>query len=712
MGATDDTQLEWRPDIEGLRGVAVLLVVLYHVRFPGFTGGFVGVDVFFVLSGFLITGLLRTELQRTGRLDLPRFYARRAQRLLPAVTAMTLFVLAFSALFHSPITQREIALTGVATAGYFSNLQFGAAATDYLASTADSNPLLHTWSLGVEEQFYLAWPVLLLAAAMTLSSRQRVESGAQGRAARRILGMTLLLMGISFGFEMWLMGTGRSHWAFFGSPARAWQFACGALAWQVLSSRAHGGAAGALTGGRGVPWGVLGWVGLGLVIASGIIMSTRTAYPGLAAILPTAGTVLVLLAGAHAGRSGAAALLAFPPVRLLGRLSYSWYLWHWPVLVFAREFSDGFPIAERLAWLLVSLGMAAVSYRWIEHPIRTSRWIRHRTKAGLALLASLTVIGLGAAGGFWRLAHVGTLRPDQQRFAMVAEELPLHFTRGCLVGFEAVEATVCRDGPVDGALRIALFGDSHAAQWGPTLEVLAREEGWSVYSLTKVSCPVPKVTIHNPQLGRPDIECDEWRKAALDSLEAIQPQLVIASTYVGYALADAEWEQGFRDILDDLLPRTGRVLLIDDTPIPGFDVPACLSRLSWQTMVGVPALGRKSCAFLGDTPANQRVAAATGRVTAGTPGVRQLSLTATICPGGECPAETGNLVVFSDDTHLSNAFAASLAPVLRDELLSMLGSEPGQGGVPRQLHKVGSRSVRRPPRRLRSADMQRHEDGA
>jgi len=622
------------------------------------SGGYIGVDVFFVLSGYLITGLLVAELGDRGTLDLPRFYARRAQRLLPAVLAMTIGVLGFSYLFQSPVTQSDIALMALATSVYGSNLQFALSATDYLASAADTNPLLHTWSLGVEEQFYLAWPVLLALVARRDGAKDRdsVAGGVSRLAALRVTAATVLLA--SFTLSILLMLSGRTHWAFFGSPARAWQFAAGALVCLI---------------GRPAPdlpgrWSIVRWlavIGSLLVVGSAHFLDTTTEYPGLAALVPTLGTAMVLHGGAMAPGGMAGVVLGSPLLRWFGRVSYSWYLWHWPILVFAREFSGSFSLATRLAWLAVSLAAAVLSYHTVEQPIRTNARIRASTQRGLVMLGALTVIGLVVSWGFWRAALMNLGRPDQKRYVAIAEELPSLFTRGCLVGFETVEATSCEDGPSDGAPRVVLFGDSHAAQWGPALERLGDEAGWSVTAMTKVSCPLPEVRVFNRQLGRDYVECDTWRDAAHERIRALAPDIVIASTFVGYRLTDTEWEQGSRVAIQALRRHAPVVLVLDDTPLPGFDVPSCLSRVRWQATVWAPTLGRRSCDFLDPGAGSRDALAAMRRGTAGIPGVRHVSVHGVLCPKSVCAAESNGMVVYSDDTHLSNAFAASLSPLLR-----------------------------------------------
>ena len=341
----------FRPDLEGLRAVAVILVLLYHAQVPWVSGGYVGVDVFFVLSGFLITGLLARELAATGRVDLPAFYARRARRLLPAASVTLLVTMVASALVLPPLRVPDVAGDTVAAAFYVSNMRFAIQATDYLGSALPPSPVLHFWSLGVEEQFYLFWPALLLFASGVAFRARRVSDGLRRLAI--ILAITFVL---SLAISLWLTDVAQP-WAFFSLPARAWELALGALL--ALP------AAGRWVPARAAPW--LGWAGVVMVVLSGLVLDEATKFPGVAALLPTMGSALVIAAGLRAAGLSPdaqataaspdaqadaspdaqadapprrnlrrfavpAAVLGLAPLRFFGRISYSLYLWHWPIL--------------------------------------------------------------------------------------------------------------------------------------------------------------------------------------------------------------------------------------------------------------------------------------------------------------------------------------------------------------------------------------------
>ncbi|MHB8959120.1 MAG: acyltransferase family protein [Candidatus Limnocylindrales bacterium] len=411
----------FRPDLEGLRAVAVALVVLYHARVPLVTGGYVGVDVFFVLSGFLITGLLIRELSGSGRVDFAAFYARRARRLLPASALVLIVTIVLAAVLLPPVHMPDVAADTVAAGLYVSNLRFAVQATDYLGSALAPSPVLHFWSLGVEEQFYLFWPALLALAAGVAFRAGRREDGLRrvGIALGAVLVASLL-------FEVWLTGAAQP-WAFFSLPARAWELALGGLLSLPAAAR--------LVRARLAP--AMAWAGLAMVVAAGFVLDDTTVFPGVAVLLPTVGSALVIAAGLgptagdasgaaapgparpsvrspagsvrarpHAAaeaptatRRGAAArvpdaaaLLSLGPMRSVGRISYSLNHWHRPILMLpAASLGVELALPWRLLLAAVAVGVAALSQRFVEDPIRHGRLIGLASRRSLAMAGTLAL---------------------------------------------------------------------------------------------------------------------------------------------------------------------------------------------------------------------------------------------------------------------------------------------------------------------------------
>ena len=362
---------ERRGDIEGLRAVAVVLVVLFHASIGGVPGGFVGVDVFFVISGFLITGLLLRERTASGTISLSSFYARRARRLLPAAALVLVVTLVASIILLPPLLVPGVATDTAAAALYVSNMGFAMQATDYFAAGQAPSPFLHFWSLGVEEQFYVFWPAIVL-----LVTRGAIRPG-------RRVGITVVaIAAASFVFALWLTSAAEP-WAFFSLPTRAWELALGgslAVAGARLSLLPQRVAAAA------------GWVGLALIVVAGVVLNETTPFPGTAALLPTVGAALVIVSGAQPTALGPARLLGTAIPRFFGRISYSLYLWHWPVLVLpAIAAGVPLPLSERVVLVVVSVALATATSRLVEDPFRRGRFIGTLPRRNLAMAGALTV---------------------------------------------------------------------------------------------------------------------------------------------------------------------------------------------------------------------------------------------------------------------------------------------------------------------------------
>jgi peptidoglycan/LPS O-acetylase OafA/YrhL len=619
----------FRPDVEGLRAVAILLVVLNHVGVPGVGGGYVGVDVFFVISGYLITSQLVRD-----RVPIHVFYARRALRLLPAATTVTVVSLVGAWLWLSPLLIDQVVKDALAAAGYVSNLQFAARGTDYLAADAAPSPFQHFWSLAVEEQFYLFWPLVLLV-------RRR-------RLIWALVGFSLVLC---------VTETHRSApWAYFGTHTRVWELGTGALL-AIHAPR---------------PIRRLGWMGLAAIVVAAVAYGPDTSYPGAFALLPVAGAAAVI-----AGRG--AAVLACRPFQIIGRLSYGWYLWHWPLLMIIPV--TGVP--PRLVVAAAALGLAWLTHRVVENPIRFHPALRSRARYGVlvgAVCAAVVVTTAATVDAFPReiphgaAAVRGPIGPAAIRagaalrtipsnmrptLAMARKELPKVYQDLCNQGIE--EITV-RDSCVYGDLSsdtiVVLLGDSHAAHWFPALELLALRRHWRLVSLTKSSCTAADVLVWADALRRPYTECQTWRSAALARIAQLKPRLVVTSSAFSYRPADpaASWRAGWRHTFDALTATGARVVAIADTPAMGSPVPACLA----QHPRAVWACNRPVAAATADAQRPVMLGLAGGRVTVVDP-IPWLCVSV-------CPAVLGNLLVYRDAQHLTPRIAVALAPALESRL--------------------------------------------
>lgn len=689
----------FRGDIEGLRAVAVLAVVLFHAGVPGVPGGFVGVDVFFVVSGFLITGLLWREVRDAGTVRLARFYGARARRLLPAGTVVLVVTAAAAAWLLPPLQARAVLGDAVASALYAGNYRFAVQGTDYLAADTSPSPVQHYWSLGVEEQFYLVWPALLILTAWLVHRRRGTPSPHERSVTPFVL---VLGMVAALSFTLSYVWTeALPAWAFFSLPSRAWELAVGGLV--------------ALTVGwwRGVPAppaAAVSWAGLALIVAGCVRLGESTPYPGVAALLPVLGAALVVGGGCARPRWGAGRVLALAPLRAVGRLSYSWYLWHWPVLLLAPSLVGGpLDLGGRLAAAALAAGLAMLTLHVVENPIRFARPLRRSAGRSLLLGGSVTAAGVAVAllllvvvpvpigrgpavaepaidapasadapvadprqaavqavtaqvraaiaGAAQTQAVPSNLSPS---LADASSAKPDVFINGCVRSWLGTGQDECASGDLAANRTMVLVGDSHAAMWQPGMETVATEQGWRLETMAKVLCPLLELPTHSPYLGREYTECAQWRGEVMARLRARPPELIVLDMVrrytpdYGFTVYGPEWLAALRSTVADLRATGAVVLVLGPVPDPHGNVPTCLS----DHLDSVPACSPERAVAV-----DEAGVAAEAEATAGGGG-EYAELTDLFCTDATCPVVVGNLLVFRDDNHVSIDYARFLAPVL------------------------------------------------
>ncbi len=643
---SDSKPSHFRPDIQGLRAIAIIAVLLFHVGVPHADGGFIGVDVFYVISGFLITGLLIREGHGTGKVDLLRFYARRMRRLLPAALLVILVTLGLSAVIVTPLRLSEIAGDAAASALYVANFRFALEATDYLAVEAQS-PLLHYWSLGVEEQFYLVWPLILLVATRFLSLRW--------------VGLFLLILAIG-SFALSLYWTEENFaWAFFSPVTRAWQLAAGALI-----------AVGLLRIPRRIPaWsgGVAVVVGLALIVASVVLISGDVPFPGMVALVPVLGAVLVIAGGLRGPTLPGRILLANPVSRYFGHISYSLYLWHWPLLILVPIALETDDLQVRLALAGVAIVIAAISTELVEQPFRRSSALEKRTRFSLQMgLAGSVAVGVGAlfmSGAIVLPSSIPVpwLRPDPVVVELtgVREDLPAHYADECNLTLRDKKLhTDCVYGDPEGGKTAMLIGDSHAAQWMPALDTYAAGQGWRLEVHTKAACPLSDVPVWENRLRRAFDECDQWRAQLLKHVRKTKPEAVFVGLSRDYELWDGAkrvqsrdatgyWQEKLTELLTTLGRRAQRVVLLAETPFLNYDPVDCLADDDISNCDPATLLAIDS--------GYAALEAAAAEET----GADLLSINGLLCPGSTCPVVRDDIVVFRDAHHLTATYMEHLA---------------------------------------------------
>lgn len=652
----------FRGDIQGLRALAVGLVVLYHGGLPFLPGGYVGVDVFFVISGFLITTHLLQRLERTGHVGFADFYARRARRILPASLLVVALTVIAALVWMPPLLMKEVFFGAVATALYVPNILFGLQGTNYLAESTPS-VFQHYWSLGIEEQFYLLWPLLLLVVVRFLPGR------------RRLTVILTLLTAASFAAGLWLTFQNQP-WAFFGLPTRAWELAVGGIVAVVALNRESV-----------LPprvSAVVGWAGVAGVVVAALAYSETTQFPGVAAALPVVATAAVILAGSGPAPYGPATILSLRPLLFIGTISYSLYLVHWPLLVIPQAavgFEHPLPLWITLALSLTAVPLAWLLYRWVETPARDARWLtafRPRRTLFAAAAASVLVVGLttggyafSAAKPLHEAATVAASEPSdppaltsfvpanlEPSLRAASDDQPRIYDDGCHLGFDATTPKDCVYGD-PAAPRIALFGDSHASQWFPALWSYAQANGMSLEVHSKSSCPSADAELLRNAV--PYTACSRWREAVLERLAATPPALVVLANYekVSYASPSGDDVADCTAALERTLSRIeAPTVVMADTPDLGTTPSVCLS----AHLDAALDYGRDRSTAVAQVyrDAERAAAAAHGAVF--------IDLTDYLCTTDECGPIVGDTLAYRDAHHLTATFSAQLAGPLTSQL--------------------------------------------
>ena len=698
-----------RPDIQGLRALAVLLVVGYHLRPERLSGGFVGVDVFFVISGFLIIGSLAREGAATGTVALGRFYAHRARRLLPASLTVVVVTLVASLLLMPLTRWEEISRSAAASAVSVQNLVLAFGTSEYAAASALASPFQHFWSLSVEEQFYLVVPLLVVLCTLW---------GAATGVGRRVVVLLTVIGAASFGWSVWYTASADGAAAYYSTVTRVWELVLGGLL--ALSAARL-----APLVRRGAVSLVVGWVGLALVVGAAVGLESTESFPGWVALVPTVGTALILLAGMSpvVPRASLSAVLSWRLPVYVGDISYSLYLWHWPVIVlWAVASGQETPTrASTVGLLLVCLVLAAASERWIERPFRRpwrapAWWLRRRSRRAErgarhvapvrpgTLLGDRTTVAaaLCAIAGVLLVVAVPALevrrvqREAEAQLLAVAsdprypgalvlsdgavqpvrapvlpdpvvadDDLPIVYRDGCNaldVATIAASGTACRYGAETPTRpRMVVLGDSHAAQLVAPLSLVAEAQGRELLVLFRDGCPF------SMDLGPwPEGGCLDHNQQVLDLLASDPPGVAVITNLGQQGYQDAlQWSwpddeatvRGFQSAWRPLVDLGAEAYYVHSVPFPSFDGPSCVSEhgrddplcsMPWPGAAPGPDLGVEAARSMD--------------------GVGVVDLDADICSSTACRAVEGNVLVYRDN-HLSETYARTLAPSIERQMV-------------------------------------------
>jgi peptidoglycan/LPS O-acetylase OafA/YrhL len=680
----DVAPLRHRDDLQGLRAVAVLIVALGHAGVSFLAGGYVGVDVFFVLSGFLITGLLLTGAAKHGRISLPEFYRRRARRILPAA-ALTLVVtdiVAYQLLNF--VRAKQTVLDSLWAAAFASNVHFGHQNADYFARQRPPSPIQQFWTLSVEEQFYVVWPLLLSLALFGLlvwrRQRGEVTVGALHRA--------LLVISVAGALSlMWSIQSTASqpHTAYFSTFTRIWELALGA-ALAIAAPRI-----GRLPGIARAP---VGWIGLAMIALAAVLYSSSTPFPGYAALLPTLGAALFIGAGiAGTGRLGADRLLSLAPFRFVGDRSYAFYLWHWPAIVIASEYSGRtLCVGVNILVLVGAFALSCVTYAVFENPIRRMKgrrvglvlWPASAAVVVACALPILASIGQTEANIAKASAavHPKTLRPDvsvQSRAPISVVIKAVKAARGdkpipwpvkpavsrvesdryafpspkCRPNLNESSSKICHLGDPHSAKSILILGDSHAMTWMPPVLKMAKKDHWLVLPVIKPSCVPKKWT--TPGYAT----CNAWFKWAIKQARSLKPTV---------SLLNAKWSNTrtkavvpmMKTAMKDLGGVSESVVVLGDPPEEKQSPPDCLLAKG-ATMKTCTVKARKV-----DLTTDNAIARASAKAGAGFVYTRGwFCAKPKHTKSTYCPMVINRTITRSDKDHISKTYALELSKLFR-----------------------------------------------
>ena len=667
----------FRPDVEGLRAVAVLLVVIYHAGLFRVTGGYVGVDVFFVISGFVITGVLLRERSSTARTSIVDFYARRVRRILPAATFVLLVSVVASYFLLNTIGGNRAANDGRWAAVFLSNFHFAAVGSSYFGALAPPSPLQNFWSLSVEEQFYLVFPTLFLVVA-GLKVRVGLE--------RRLLLVLAIVVAASFWLSVAQTASAPVQ-AYFSPFTRAWELALGAMV------------AVATPWFRQVPariGALLTWAGLAAIVVSALAFTSSTPYPGSLVAVPVVGAALVLGGGLNVPPAGAESLLGLGPFQWLGRRSYGLYLWHWPILILMAEHvgQRTLPGGESLLLVAVAVAASAAMYTILENPLR-----HIRRPSGVTVLAGAAVV-LATWLALSGLIVTHTAPPDKLTSVVVAPDEQAVFKdvaaaasitsvppsvqpalsiagfdyggflqpQSCVAHAAQTFSPICTLGDAHGTGLLVVYGDSHAVMWLHAFDAIARRAHWRLVVLAKEGCPAEFITVINPPgLGSPTgpyAQCDTWHTRVVRWINQQQPNLLVVTQRELYQVPSANggapsyagetaWETGLRQLLDAINIPAAHKVVLGSIPLRLNDPPTCLQQHASNVQAcSTPAPGPQR-----DRYANAETAAALAS------GVRYQDVVPWFC-SSVCTDIVRNYVVYIDPYHVSSTYAEYLNRVL------------------------------------------------
>jgi len=614
--------------IEGIRALAILLVIAAHAGILGFEAGFIGVDIFFVISGFLITRLLIQEIQEKGSISFSNFYIRRLQRLLPAL--IVVIVTTGIALSHTLPKHEQLAHieAGASASVWTSNIYFAFSTIDYFGTDASLNAFTHTWSLGVEEQFYIIWPALI----MLLWCYKRSLTS---------LALLLSVIAVISFLSCMYLSMFSPIKAFYLMPLRAWQFALGGLVFFLLEKH--------YINKCNFLW---GYIGLALLLLALVAIDKNQTYPSLLAVLPTIATALIIYGCLNGTPFFFKKHLSTDFMQLLGKTSYSWYLWHWPILIIGKILFASESIITNMILCMFAWMLAFLTFRIIESPIRYSSYLQSKPFWKLTIFLFIMLFTCLSFIRWYNKVSLNVINYNE--LTSTTRSLSIIYEMGCDQWYTSSEVKPCYFGNPDASKTVLLLGDSIGAQWFPAIEKVFIDHGWRLIVLTKSACPMIDGTLFYKTIGRDYTECDRWKNKTIDKLAELKPDIIILGSARGYALTPLEWQNRSENFLKKIVGNTSKIYILRPTPELPFHGPQCLYN------------GSSSCSNKNDSLVDDEMWSATINASKISSKIYALDLNYAVCPNKLCSARNSEFIIYRDQKHLTAQYVLSLHPLFKE----------------------------------------------
>lgn len=678
-----------RKDIQGLRAIAVIVVLLFHFWPDRLSGGYVGVDVFFVISGFLITShLLRKP--PVSRKMLVDFWARRIKRLIPAAT-LVLFVTVLASILWLPETMLQRTVHEAAAAAiYGENWMLAATATDYLASEDAPSPIQHYWSLSIEEQYYALWPVII--GGIFLLSRRFLTSN-------KLLAIGLaVIFTTSLAYSIYLTANNPAA-AYFVTPTRIWELALGGIV-ALISSRFTASAR------LAVP---MAWAGLAMIAATVVLFTKQTPFPGYTALLPTVGTALVILAATDGMKWSPRRLLGWRPAQFMGDISYSVYLWHWPVVVIAPFALGGdyLTFAQKLVFIAIVVILSYITKVLVEDPVRSNKMLMKTNKRtyayGVASILVVVAVSLGTAtvnhskvalaqktlesaiesndpclgAAAMRNTDCNSVAGDKLLMtpALAREDKAKIYDDNCRTVRPFTDYKKCSYGKLDSSTKIALIGNSHAGMWFGALEEIALKNEWKLDTYIASACYTALAPL-DFEVQRESDNCLKFNEWAIETIRERDYAAIVISNLSASDLKgvdpDGQFDakvSAYTKTLDRLVSADNQVLVIHDIPSGGKNVPDCIAQAQGDDLA---ECNNEKNKVERQDPLYE---SATKHASVN---INTLNVDDNFCKGNTCYTIIGGLIVYFDVGHMSDTYSRTLAPDIAPKLKSIVETSLGK----------------------------------